>query len=84
MREAPALPQPAQFGQRVLVRAAVDLLPPEIRGILELGPRYGLRPFEREVITTLAARAESVCLPSSPPSQACVRLGLPADYLHRS
>ncbi|MEM9014829.1 MAG: oxygenase MpaB family protein [Pseudomonadota bacterium] len=83
MRAAPALPQPAQIGQRVLIRGAVDLLPSEIRETLGLGPRFGLRPFEGTLLRRMGARADRIPLPSSPPGQACLRLGLPADYLYK-
>ncbi len=82
MRKAPALPQPAQLAQRTLVRAAIELVPNEIREILGLDWRYGLRPFERQLVERMGARADRILLPSSPPVQACERLGLPRDYLY--
>ena len=83
MRRAPALPQPGQFMQRVFLRAAVDLLPADIRRLLGLGPRFGLRPFEKTIVRRMGRRADRLMLKSSPPSQACLRVGLPADYLYR-
>lgn len=82
MKRAPAFPQPAQLAQHSLVRAAVEIVPREVREILGLGPRYGLRPFEGRVVRRMARRAERILLPSSPAVQACLRLGLPADYLY--
>lgn len=82
MRQAPALPQPAQLAQGLLVRAAVELVPAEIREITGLGQRYGLRPFEDRLVGRMARRADRLILRSSPPAQSCLRLGLPADYLY--
>lgn len=83
MRRATAFPPPAHYIQRPFVRAAVDLLPADIRDVLGLGKRFGLRPFEKQVIRRMAQRADRLALISSPPARACVRLGLPADYLYR-
>lgn len=82
MRQAPALPQPAQLAQGLLVRAAVDLVPAEIREITGLDRRHGLRPFEDKLVRRMARRADRLLLRSSPPAQSCMRLGLPADYLY--
>lgn len=84
MRTAPAFPPPAHFAQRTLVRAAIDIVPTDIRSALGLGPRYGLRPLERTVVERMARRAERYLLRSSPAVQACLRLGLPEDYLYRN
>ncbi|MEE2691673.1 MAG: oxygenase MpaB family protein [Pseudomonadota bacterium] len=83
MRKAPALPGPLQLAQRVFVRAAVDLLPASARRALGLTRRYGLRPFEGRVVRRLGRRADRVILKSSPAVQACLRMGLPEDYLFR-
>ena len=83
MRTAPALPQPAQLAQRSLVRAAVDLLPGDVREILGLDGSYGLRPVEGMIVRRMGRRADMIPLPSSPPGQACVRLGLRPDFLYR-
>ncbi len=83
MRRAPAFPPPAHLIQRTLVRAAIDIVPPTIREALGLSARFGLRPFERPIVERLARRGERYLLRSSPPAQACRRLGLPEDYLYR-
>lgn len=83
MRKAQALPGPLQLAQRVFIRAAVDLLPDDVRRTLGLTRRYGLRPFEGRVVKRLGRRADLIVLASAPPAQACLRLGLPADYLYR-
>lgn len=83
MKTAPALPAPLQLSQHSFVRAAVDITPPEIRTILGLGRRYGLRPFEGRVVRRMGRRAERFMLRSSPAVQSCLRLGLPEDYLYQ-
>ena len=83
MKAAPALPQPLQLSQHSFVRAAVDITPPEVRSILGLDRRYGLRPFEGRIVRRFGRRADRIVLKSSPPAQACQRLGLPADHLYQ-
>ena len=83
MRNANAFPGPARYVQRPLIRAAIELVPEEIREILGLDRRYGLRPFERSIVKRMGARSDRLALVSSPPAQACVRMGLPPDYLYR-
>jgi uncharacterized protein (DUF2236 family) len=62
----------------------VSILPPIVRERLELGPEYDLSPLAARFIRTLGAIAERVPVKSAPPAQACIRLGLPADFLYRS
>jgi uncharacterized protein (DUF2236 family) len=81
VRNAPLLPSRAL--QRMMVRAAVELTPGWARDILGLGSRYGLRPGGETALRTLGAASDRIVLESAPPSQACVRLGLAADYLYR-
>jgi uncharacterized protein (DUF2236 family) len=83
MREAEAFPGLARYAQRPLIRAAVELVPTRARAILGLDRRYGLRPLEGFVVRRMGRRADRLMLRSAPPSQACVRLGLPEDYLYR-
>jgi uncharacterized protein (DUF2236 family) len=83
MKKAAAFPQPAQFAQHSLVRAAVDIIPGDIRDILGLDKSYGLRPFERRVVRRMARRADRLVLRSGPAAQSCRRLGLADDYLYR-
>jgi uncharacterized protein (DUF2236 family) len=84
MGRAPLLPRPAGLAQRLLVRAAVALVPREFRERLQLGPEWHLRPLERALVRRAAALAERLRLDSAPPAQACMRLGLPPDHLHRT
>ncbi len=83
MKKAEAFPQPAQIAQHSLVRAAVELVPGNIRNILGLDRRYGLRPFEGRVVKRMARRADRLVLRSGPAATASRRLGLPDDYLYR-
>jgi uncharacterized protein (DUF2236 family) len=83
MRRAPVGPPAARPAQRLLVRAAIDLVPPPIREQLGLGPELGLRPWEAPLVRSAGALADRVMLKSSPAVQAALRLGLPADHLWR-
>ena len=82
MRGAPILPPGARMLQPMLIRAAVGLVPDWLRERLQLEDR--LRPTERRAIRTLAGIADRIRLDSSPAAQACIRLGLPPDHLHRA
>ncbi|MFZ5671127.1 MAG: oxygenase MpaB family protein [Pseudomonadota bacterium] len=81
MNRTAILPAPLGGLQRLFVRAGVDILPDWARARLGLGPRRGLRAWERALLRAAGATADRLHLASSPPAQACVRLGLPADYL---
>ena len=82
MRKAPVLPRPVRRIQRLLVRAAVDITPGWARARLRLGPRFGLRSWQRPLVQQLGAFADRIPVRSSPPVQACLRLGLDEDYLY--
>ena len=79
-KAAPAVPK---FLHRALARASVSILPPLIRGRLRLGAAYDLTAADRIALKLAAALAERRMDPASPPCQASVRLGLPADFLYR-
>jgi uncharacterized protein (DUF2236 family) len=83
MRTAPILPALLHPIQPLLVRAAVDIAPPWLRELLGLGEEFGLRNWEAAVVRRGAAFADRIVLESSPAVQACLRLGLPEDYLYR-
>lgn len=84
MREVPALPGPARPLQGLLIKAAVEILPHWIRHRLELGPEWSLNRLERATVVVAARSADRLLLRSSPPVQACRRLGLPDDYLYQT
>ncbi len=82
MRRTPVLPGPLSMLQGLIVRAAVSTVPEQLRRHLELDGQ-GLRPGEAALLRLAGRLAERLPLPSSPPVQACLRLGLPDDYLFR-
>lgn len=84
VRAAPILPPPLRWFQHIGVRAAVDLLPAPIRSDLRLEPHGRLSFAEAGLIRAAAAAVARVPIRSSPPAQACIRLGLPYDYLLRT
>lgn len=84
MRTVPALPGPARPLQRLLLKAAVEILPEWVRQRLELGRQWSLTRIERATVTIGARSADRLLLKSSPPVQACRRLGLPDDFLYSS
>ncbi len=69
--------------QHPLIRAAVGLVPPEVQAVLELGPEWMPRPLEQPLIRAAARWADTVAIPGAPPWEACVRMGLPGDWLYR-
>ncbi len=81
VRAAPILP--LRGVQRMMVRAAVEITPPWAREILGLGSAFGLRRGEATVLRAMGAVSERFVLEGAPPAQACLRMGLPADYLYR-
>lgn len=70
--------------RRSFAHASIEILPPTVRQILELGPEYDLKWHERLLIKFLAWRYETFADLESPAAQACERLGLPRDFLWKS
>jgi uncharacterized protein (DUF2236 family) len=83
MKAAPIFPAPARPLQRLLVKAAVDLVPPRIRRRLGLGSDWSLSGWQRATVRSAGAAADRLMLRASPSVQSCRRLGLPDDYLYR-
>jgi uncharacterized protein (DUF2236 family) len=83
MCQAPALPGIARPLQKLMVRAAVELTPPEVRARLGLGPPWGLAAWQTPIICAAAMAADRLPLLHAPPAQASVRMGLPPDWLYR-
>jgi len=81
VRTAPLLPVRAL--QRLMVRAAVSMTPDWARETLGLGAELGLRRGEHTLLRAMGAAAERFVLEDAPPAQACLRLGLPPNYLYR-
>jgi uncharacterized protein (DUF2236 family) len=82
MARVPAFPRPLRPFQRLLVKAAVDILPDWARTRLGLDGQR-LRGWERKLIRLAARNADRVLIRFSPAIQSCRRLGLPDDYLYR-
>ena len=83
MQRAPILPRIGRYGQRLLVKAAVELVPPWVRERLGLGDEWRLRTWQRAILKLGGRVADRLLLRDSPAVQACHRLGLPADHLYR-
>ncbi|MDO9412481.1 MAG: oxygenase MpaB family protein [Pseudolabrys sp.] len=82
MQRAPVLPPLLKPVQKMLVRAAVDMLPRWTKALLHLEDA-GLNSVERSLVRRAGAFADRVVIPNSPAAQASARLGLPADYVYR-
>jgi len=83
MRETKIAPGPVSLLQRPLIRAAVGLVPAEVRQVLGLGAAWLPRPLELPMIRLAAGLADRVPLTGAPPFDACLRMGLPGDWLYR-
>ncbi|MGV8855294.1 MAG: oxygenase MpaB family protein [Devosia sp.] len=82
MRTAPIAPRLFRPVQRLLVRAAVDLVPAHVRALLGID-QLGLSGWQRQAVATMARIGDAVPIKSAPPVQASLRLGLDANYLYR-
>lgn len=81
MRRTPVFPAPLRPLQRMLIRAGVEITPAAVRQKLGLDTRFGLKRGEARLIALMGGAADRLKLASAPSAQACVRLGLPSDYL---
>jgi uncharacterized protein (DUF2236 family) len=68
--------------QRMLVRAAVEMIPDCMRECLGLTEDYGLRPRERWIVRLAGAVSDRIVLAESPAALSCLRLGLPITHLY--
>jgi uncharacterized protein (DUF2236 family) len=84
MKRTAALPGPLRLLQPVLMRAAIDLLPGWTRDILGLGSEYGLKPWQAALVRMAGKASDRLTITEAPPAQACVRMGLPPDYLYKA
>jgi uncharacterized protein (DUF2236 family) len=82
MRETPAFPRPLHWMQRMLVRAAVEIIPDWMRDCLDLTEYHGLRARERWIVNLAGAASDRIVLAESPAAQSCLRLGLPITHLY--
>ncbi|WP_421736869.1 oxygenase MpaB family protein [Caulobacter sp.] len=83
MRETRLAPGPVSRLQRPLIRAAVGLVPPEVRERLGLGREWMPRPLELPMIRLAGRVSDRIAVLEAPPAQACMRMGLPGDWLYR-
>jgi hypothetical protein len=58
-------------------------VPDWARQKLLLGAEWDLSRWERRIVKAAAKIANRTALDGSPPVEACLRLGLPADFLYR-
>ncbi len=82
MRDAPAFPLQLRWLQRMMIGAAVELIPAWMRERLSLSASYGLRRWERALVKVAGVLADRIVLAQSPASQSCLRLGLPPTFLY--
>ena len=82
MRTAPILPAPLRPVQRLLVEAAIEIVPGWARERIGLGG--SLPAVKRRFVHQIAAAADRLRLDGSPAAQSCVRLGLPPHYLWKA
>lgn len=82
MRRADAFPALARPLQKLLVRAAIDMVPPDVARIIGLTPKDGLNSWQRALVVRMARSADKIVLRQSPAARSCVRLSLPEDWLY--
>lgn len=80
-RAAPILPG---FLHRALARASISILPQAVRERLGFGADRELSRADRIALKIAGRVAERFSTEDAPHRQACLRVGLPADFLHRS
>ncbi len=83
MSTAPLVAWPLRPVQRLLIRAAIDIVPDWVRERLGLGVSGSLRPWQASVVHAAGALADRIVWRSGPAAQSCRRLGLPHDNLYR-
>lgn len=75
MAHGALLPAPLRPLQRLLVRAAVEIVPPQVAALPQLRGR-GLRPGEAALVRALARASALLPLGDSPPRQAARRMAI--------
>lgn len=78
---APSVPKPLH---QALGRAAVSLLPTEVRDRLKLGAQYDLTTRDRVMLRVAGTLADRIPVRGSAPWDAALRLGLPANFAWKS
>lgn len=83
MRRTHGLPWMLRPLERLYLRAAITLIPENVRTLLNLGTDFDLSAWQRALVTLSGKIFERIPIRSAPPAQACLRLGLPANYLYK-
>ena len=76
-----AAPDIPKYLSRAMGRASVSLLPRIVRDKLGLGNKYDLSAIDRVVVKALGKHLDTKAIPGSPPCDASLRVGLPANFL---
>ncbi|MDR6534116.1 uncharacterized protein (DUF2236 family) [Caulobacter rhizosphaerae] len=84
MRKTAILPAPLRGLQGALIRAAVAITPAEARAVVGLGREWDLGPVEGRLLRLAGAAADRLPIQGAPPVEACLRMGLPGDYLYKT
>lgn len=80
MESLPLLPKPLRSMNKIIVAAAVDLLPPEVRTKLGLTEKYSISPTSTRMLRFIARKSDKLELDSSPLSQARIRVSGEGQY----
>jgi uncharacterized protein (DUF2236 family) len=83
MPRVPTLSAPLQPLQGVLVKAAIEVIPAQLRDLLGLGKAWGLAPWQRSLVCRAGGAADRLILRTNPAVQACRRLDLPDEFLYQ-
>jgi uncharacterized protein (DUF2236 family) len=78
IQQVPILPRPFALANRLLIRAAIEILPPPVRHVLQL-ERAGLPPGAATLLRQAGALAERIPLTNAPAARARLRLGISAE-----
>jgi uncharacterized protein (DUF2236 family) len=82
MNSAPLLPRALRPLQRMMIRAAVDLVPPAVRTKLGLD-HIQLSGVEGRIVAVAARIADRLPIKNAPPAQACIRMNRDPSFLYR-
>jgi len=81
MRRTHGLPWMLRPLEGCYLRAAIGLLPETVRELLGFGAACELARWQRAAVAISGRIFDRIPLRNTPPVQACMRLGLPANYL---
>lgn len=83
-RSAPIFLPHFRWLQSVFLRAAVDIIPSNIKNKIGLSEEFGMNAVQRKFVKQIGKFSDQVFVPNHPAIQSCRRLGLPEDYLFRN